>query len=247
MIILHASCYKFALGNTSFPLQWSLHLKFLATCSFPPIWSPSKRVSTYGAKLTLVPTLFMASAYDSDGFPLSSRESLHYFCCTGRNATCAWEDWWKEPALFDIWNELLVLEFFKLSWSFSGSGNVFGVLAGRIIFFTSKRHRGKRCLQRHFGLLSKWASSLVVELLPKLSLCNGWLRGSILTSSHTLSIISAKVFLISLWWKSVNPASGQSNAWAIVKLWRPVQVLDSFRAWFRISNVICLDFQTFLR
>ena len=49
-IILDASCYKFALVSTAFPLQWSFQLNFLVARSFSLICTPSNKESTYGAE-----------------------------------------------------------------------------------------------------------------------------------------------------------------------------------------------------
>ena len=76
--------------------------------------------------------------------------------------------------------------------------------------------------------MSKRASSLVVDLLWKLSPCNGWRRGSISTPWHTSSMNIAMVSLISLWRMCVYPPLGQCSAWAIVKSWPHGQVLGSF-------------------
>ena len=97
----------------------------------------------------------------------------------------------------------------------------------------------KRCPDTHFVLISKLASSsLVVDLLPKLSFCKSWRKGSISTWWHKSSINSAKTSPFLLWRECVYPPPGKGSESKMVISWPHGRVLFRFLGWFRISNVI---------
>ena len=70
--------------------------------------------------------------------------------------------------------------------------------------------------------------ALLVDLLSKFLVWNGWKGDSISTSYHTTSTKFSMVTLNSLWHKCVYPHFGQFSARTIVKSWPCGQLLSSF-------------------